>query len=508
MRHFSLFGGGVFCGTVVLTACGTGSAGGGADAGGADSGDDNPGIDAGCDPSKAPSEDVCVVDDSYGVFVDAAAPSSGADGSKAHPFPTFADALPVAKHAGKRVYACAGSYDEHVAVSGGALDGLAVFGGLTCGSWTYDATKKPRIAPSTQGPALALAQLTAGARWEDVELDAPDGSGAGASSIAVDVRASSQVVFRRIVVHAGKGQPGADGAAPMSWSGAAPNGQNALGTNMPGPAVTNTCTSGNSVGGAGGHDPNAGSPGSPVIMPPFPSMSDDGAGGAMTGGCPGAAGHAGSWGAGGAAGAGAAALGSLDANDAWKAPSGMNGGAGGTGQGGGGGTGFPTSGGAGGSGGTGGCGGTGGGLGGGGGASIGIVSNGSLVQLFSSQITASDGGRGGRGGDGQLAQLGGQPGSGTQYGCGGGVGGNGGSGGGGGGGAGGLSVGILNAGSSQVSWDGARATDEQTLPNIVVAAPGSGGTGGNGGAPVVSGANGGKNGTAGVSGVASAALSI
>src|SRR5579859_5966628 len=62
----------------------------------------------GCDRSKAPSEEGCVVAEAYGIFVSPAG-SDGSAGTRSAPLATIGHGMDVAKAAGKRVYVCAGS---------------------------------------------------------------------------------------------------------------------------------------------------------------------------------------------------------------------------------------------------------------------------------------------------------------------------------------------------------------------------------------------------------------
>jgi hypothetical protein len=77
-----------------------------------------------CDATEDPSDESCVIDDAYGVFVaapandagDPDASTSAADGSMAHPYPTIGQAL--SRLGSKtRVYVCNGLYGEQVTVT-------------------------------------------------------------------------------------------------------------------------------------------------------------------------------------------------------------------------------------------------------------------------------------------------------------------------------------------------------------------------------------------------------
>src|SRR5262249_40045688 len=156
---------------------------------------------------------------------------------------------------------------------------------------------------------------------EDVELDAQPAKAAGESSIAVFVKGSSNVVFRRVTMKAGDAKAGDDGVSKTNWSAVEPTdstiaGHDAIGAEG-GTSQTcaNVCANSKaSTGGAGGAGsptaPVAGSAGGPALGAGPP---DDGAGGfgaCLTGG----AGHNGAIAPAGKGGAPAAESETLDAN--------------------------------------------------------------------------------------------------------------------------------------------------------------------------------------------------
>ncbi len=197
-------------------SAGTGGSGGsaGTDGGAGSSGSAGAaGSDAAtCDPTKAPSEDACVVADQYGVFVSPTGDDVSGDGSMTAPYATLAKALTEAKSAGKRVYACAdgGDFTESVAIDA-SLDGLEVFGGLRCSDWAYSSALKTKDA-APDATAWTVTGLSAGLRVEDFEIDAADAAASGESSIAMSVASSTGVTLARVALHAGKGADGDDGA--------------------------------------------------------------------------------------------------------------------------------------------------------------------------------------------------------------------------------------------------------------------------------------------------------
>ena len=455
-------------------------------------GPDETDADAGsssCDPTKDPKDEPCLVNSGFGVFVSGTTGHDTAAGTKADPLRTIAEGIAKASAGSKRVFACAGAYDEHV-VMGLSDDGTSVYGGFDCAGWRYAPTNSVKVAPSTTGYALEVDLLKLGATFEDVEFDSQSAKVAGASSVAVFANQSS-VTFRRIVVTSGDGASGAQGDAGTNYTLVqAPSGNNGDG-GAGGANQVCTCLNGDpSVGGAGG----AAGPPSSAGLPGSPALGGGKQGGGGTGSCAFGTGGDGSPARDADAGSGAATWGALSAGG-WSAANGTNGNIASVAQGGGGGggnvsflindAGLSASGG-GGSGGCGGCGGGGGTPGAGGGSSFALLSYRSTVVLVDSRLAAHDGKNGGNGGKGQPGQMGGYAGTQSQPGCPGGNGGAGGSGGGGGGGGGGLSA--------AEGYVGSPATEMGTVSKTFGNA-GTGGTGGTGGGPNNGGSKG-KDGTA------------
>jgi hypothetical protein len=129
-----------------------------------------------------------------------------------------ADAIAKAKAASKRVFVCAGRFDEKLAIDG-TTDGAQIFGGLKCNAWSYSGDRVV-VAPSTKGYALTATGLSSGLRLEDFELSVRGGVdlAAGESSIAAFVASSLNVVFGRVLFHARDGAPGSPGTSPADFS--------------------------------------------------------------------------------------------------------------------------------------------------------------------------------------------------------------------------------------------------------------------------------------------------
>lgn len=164
---------------------------------------------AACDATKLPTEDACVVDEPFGVFVSASLGSDvKGDGSRARPFATVAHGIAAGAQASRRVYACAESYAENVTLA----DGVSVFGYFDCASgWTVGAGHARVVAPKS--PAAIASGITKATRIEALDLVAPDVSGAGASSIGLSAQGSPGLRFVHATLHGGAAGKGADGAS-------------------------------------------------------------------------------------------------------------------------------------------------------------------------------------------------------------------------------------------------------------------------------------------------------
>ncbi|MBI5535958.1 MAG: hypothetical protein HY898_24775 [Deltaproteobacteria bacterium] len=442
-----------------------------------------------CDTSKSPSEQPCLIDDPYGVFVSPSGADSGSCGAKGAPCKTLGTAIGRAKAEGKRLYACGdgGTYAEQVTIDA-TLDGLKLYGGFKCSDWSYDAAAKAKVKPSAAGLALSVKGLTTGLLVEDFGFEAMDGANAGDSSIAAIVEGSAGVVLRRVTVQAGAGVKGADGTpgvkgADGDAAGAEQNGKPASCTNPPAAQLggswdnSSACGSLGGLGGTAAKNGNGGSgnPGTPDTHVSPPGVDNKGDGSATIGENA-SSGKAGSNADSGEVGTAASSAGGFSV--AGYSPAGGGSGVDGyPGQGGGGGGASKAAatciGASGGAGGMGGCGGTKGTGGGGGGASVALIAWQSAVTLDGCTLLSAkggDGGNGAPGGDGGIGKPGGTGGTalGTMgTGGPGGQGGNGGPGGSGAGGTGGPSYALVYKGDAPV-----QGTNTLT--------PGQGGTKGTG----------------------------
>jgi hypothetical protein len=421
-----------------------------------------------CTDADTPQKNPCVVTNDRGIFVAPASlgGSASGDGTREHPFATFAAAIPAAVAATKRVYACGATYAEAVSL-GTTTDGVEIYGGLECptpgdggvadagtidssmGPWSYNGTPAA-IAPSATGYALDVESLTKGVHFEDMGFESMSATPTayGTSSIAVMVNGSSNVTFVRAFAKAGDGAPGAPGAVVATTNYCATSTQGGAAATGGGGGNNGTCSCpvfGSSAGGAGGggaagggavgiagsSTPGAaamaggydGKPGNGAVFSPFSACSN------------------GDYGANGVAQSGgtAGAPGSL-ASGGWIVAIAGAGQPGDPGQGGGGGGGSLTLGGGG--AGAGGCGGNGAPGGGGAGASIAVAVVNSGAKFTGVSLHTGAGGAGGVGAQGEQGQAGGTGGLMIPPACSGAPGGQGAGGSGGGGGAGGPSVGI------------------------------------------------------------------
>ena len=417
-----------------------------------------------------PSTQACAIDERYGVFV---SPLNGndtnGDGSREKPYRTIGKALAAARavNTGKKaVYTCAdgGSYAERLTVDV-ALDRANVFGGFKCSDWSYSTSLKAKLV-SPEANAITITNLTSGFRLSDFEVEASDGTVDGQSSIAVWVKSSQNVSFKRVKITAGKGANGTPGANGAKGGDGAPRTEdqdgkppsNTLLERAGGAVAAGACASLGGKGGTAARNANGGNGDNGLPSENTRPVNPTNAGsGATDFGVNGEPGRTGSNGVNGSNASPAAQFGMF--TDAGFAPASGNAGQNGfPGQGGGGGGAskgnVSFTGASGGAGGMGGCGGDGGKGGGGGGASVALLAWDSPVALENAELIAKNGGDGGKGGNGGDAGsgagggFGGSNASGVAAGGRGGDGGSGGLGGAGSGGTGGPSYALVTHGAT------------------------------------------------------------
>ena len=423
------------------------------------------GMGGGCDTTKSPTEEACLVADDYAVFVAPDGDDDNNDGSQAAPFASLTKAVEVAAGA-KLVLVCDATYDEHVVIASGAR----VYGGFKCTDWSAEA-QKPLFKPTTAGPALKIDGVVDEVLLENTSFEVGDATAAGETALAAIVNASPSVTLRAVSLKAGKGKAGAKGTlSPFVLPARTElDGNSATNVITGGAPQPYTCPGGaKTSGGIGGSASPGGQPGGDGT----PFLEAGKGKGGTPGSCATGLGGDGANAPDSPAASGAKALGILSAIG-WSTGSGGDGANGGPGQGGGGGASSDAGGGSG--GGAGACGGAGAKGGQGGGGSIALAVLASAVALETSELATADAGDGGASVAGQSADKvnhkGGFAGTSTGPGaCQGGAGGLGGDGAAGGGGAGGISVGIV--------WKGAMTPTVSADTTITNGKAGAKGTGG------------------------------
>ncbi len=204
---------------------------------------------AGCVPSEAQGG---VVDDGCGLFVSSSQGSDeSGDGSKNAPYQSIAKAL---EQAPSRVYLCAESFDEAVALDAS----VELYGGLDCSDgWAYAGpANKTTVTAPADSIVLTVASAAEGSVLADLAVTARDAAEPGGSSIAALVDGAA-VDFARCDLTAGDGAAGADGENPPPAVAQANSGYDGMIGNcitqisLGGEAVENPMCS-DAVGGKGG----------------------------------------------------------------------------------------------------------------------------------------------------------------------------------------------------------------------------------------------------------------
>ncbi len=164
----------------------------------------------GCDASRTPIEDACVLDEALGVFVSSRVIQAGG-GTRARPYASLAEGLERARADKKRVYVCEGTYDDPLTFA----DGVSIFGGLSCdgGEWRGGG-KRARITTRDGSPVNAK-DITRPTRIDAIEIVARDATLPSTSSIGLVVANVPGLAFSHVLVRAGAGADGSDGAIPV-----------------------------------------------------------------------------------------------------------------------------------------------------------------------------------------------------------------------------------------------------------------------------------------------------
>jgi hypothetical protein len=223
-------------------------------------------VPPGCDKSKLPADDICVINDAQGVFVSSSKGSAAGDGTKAHPMLSLEAAITKAQPKGLRVYACAETYAEQIHLQ----NGVSVFGYFDCSDWSVSKTAHAKVA-APASPAASASNITTPTRVEAVDIVSPDFTDKSQSSIALFANNAPALTITHATVHAGTGGKGADGTVGIQLNDSgSKNGGDAW---KDGVCTASNCTlilslntsqttgGSNACVGEAGHDPGAGGAG-------------------------------------------------------------------------------------------------------------------------------------------------------------------------------------------------------------------------------------------------------
>jgi hypothetical protein len=204
--------------TLGLLHCGSNAAapGPGEGASGADGGDavvlpPPPPPPENCDGTATPRATLCVVHEAYGVFVSASKGSDSGDGSRAHPLKSISKAIQGALPSGRRVYACAETYDEVLTFG----DGIDIYAYFDCkGDWV-PGSGRALIAPSTEVIASRAKNVVKPTFVEALDIRGRLATEPGQSSIGLLAEGSKGLSFASVRIVAGQARSGSRGAAAI-----------------------------------------------------------------------------------------------------------------------------------------------------------------------------------------------------------------------------------------------------------------------------------------------------
>jgi hypothetical protein len=154
-----------------------------------------------------------------GIFVSATLGADGADATPAHPLKTITSALALAKtKPGTPIIVCAETYLESITLS----DGVTMYGYFDCSApeWKRVAAKAKIVSPSS--PGVVGENLLLPARFEGFDISTPNidvKAAPGqppASTYAMILRSSKNLVMSELALRPGKAQDGADGVQPAA----------------------------------------------------------------------------------------------------------------------------------------------------------------------------------------------------------------------------------------------------------------------------------------------------
>ena len=187
-----------------------------------------PAVEPGADPGKEapPPEPVTGVPgeneltEQFGVFV-VEGGAQGAPGTRAEPLGSVQAAIDKAKANFRRVYVCAGTFNEALTM----VSGVSVIGGYGCASSKWSPSDKRTRVVAPTSPALQARNIDRPTRIDGLDVVAPAGTADARSSIAFIAEKASSLAVARSEFRAGPGANGAPGTTPAAATHtASPNG--------------------------------------------------------------------------------------------------------------------------------------------------------------------------------------------------------------------------------------------------------------------------------------------
>lgn len=154
--------------------------------------------------------------DELGVFV----ASNGldiADGTHAHPLASIQAGIDKAKTVGKRVYVCAGTYKQALVIA----DSISVIGGLDCTNNEWRTGSGVSRIESPTSPAIRAKDIKSATRLEGLDVNAPNATAPGGSSIGLLADHATALVVARTKIVAGNAMNGENGTEGTQLSNAA-----------------------------------------------------------------------------------------------------------------------------------------------------------------------------------------------------------------------------------------------------------------------------------------------
>lgn len=165
------------------------------------------------DPGKpaeppAPPPKAEEITEQFGIFVSTEGVAEAA-GTRQAPLASITEAIAKAKAAKKRVFVCAGTYEESLQIE----SGVSIVAGLDCSApAAWKLSDKHSSLKSPTSPALKATNITSPTRIDNLDIEAPDATEASGSSIGALVVDSNALTFAKSTIKAGVGMKGEDGA--------------------------------------------------------------------------------------------------------------------------------------------------------------------------------------------------------------------------------------------------------------------------------------------------------